>query len=191
MTPPRLLPLLLVGCAWLQHPAASRYRIDGAVYRLQLPAIILFETDVDYEYRQIVQRAAQYWNETLQQDIFELAPYSESMGSIVFVRLKDKMKTDPDHPDNEELADTALGTPIDGLLPFANVTFYQEWIFHESASDMESTARHELAHAMGLDHIKDANCLMFWVIIHADQPRPACSEELQMLRSIYPYPASR
>jgi hypothetical protein len=168
-----------VSCSWLLHPAPDP--LDD--FRDTLPVALLFDASVAADDRETVERAARYWNAAIGGEVFETAPYPFVWGTMVFVSV------DFDRPKNpvtgrEELAVTRFGMAFDGALQDADVVFHIGFE-NESDADQETTARHELAHVLGLNHIRDRACIMYPTILQRDAPQPACQTELDILRSLY------
>jgi predicted Zn-dependent protease len=86
---------------------------------------------------------------------------------------------------------TRLAPLLANKAPFADVKFFSGWLFDESDADMETTARHELMHVLGLNHTDDRTCVMYPTIFRSEKPREMCPEELQMLREMYPTPSAQ
>ena len=181
---PALLCLLLTGCHWLYHYPIEQIKTYSSPDHATLPAVLVFDDTVEPDEQKVIQRAAAYLHQVLGIDAFEVSPYSVSDGTMVLVEVKEARPSDPASR-LEELAVSQLSPLTDGTVPFAHVTFFSAWLFNESDADMETTARHELMHVLGLNHTEDRSCIMYSVILPMDAPRPACPDELQKLKEIY------
>ena len=182
-----LLPIL--GCATIRPHIQNDELLtfDGEQCKSELPVAILFDANFPEEWRNIVIDSANYWNTTFDKEFFIISPYTRSFGTAVFITFKNENKKDEGHIWSRDIATTAFPKPINGFIPYADVTFYSGWIsILKNRAERESTARHELGHVLGLDHTPDMDCLLYPFVLPTDTPLTVCIRERELINKLYP-----
>ena len=149
--------------------------------RIQLPATIVFDCDFPARLKAPVWHAVDYWNRVSHARLFTVDSVchdadtlflSEASVSLIVMVLRDKDK--PDDKGVNRLADTNHST-WSSVVKLEQINFYPEWLDYD-IDYQEATVRHELGHAMGMDHSTSESCLL-WPYIRMSR-YSACSAEI-------------
>lgn len=161
--------LLLLSCTGVAHEWRTKPTSN-------LPVALIFDETVSSDMEATVRRAAAYWNEQAGKPIFVDGRYAtpDAYNDVALITFKWDDPDDPKHPERYELAATS---------PDNVVTLYVGFL-NETASDRETTARHELGHVVGMDHSSLPECLMYPVIHPHWYVMPLCQEEKGLLKEI-------
>lgn len=156
------------------------------------------DCDVPDDLIESMRNGFEFWEDVTQRAVTFDEEVRCSMPVMISVGMSTEVaKEDPASADgNVTVATTtrnhAVGRYIDGVV----VTWATDYSrFGKTVTD--SIARHELGHALGLNHSEGRDCLMYPIVSYTDKsvdppvrrwvtdPKPMCPNELILIRSSY------